>query len=417
MRSAFRKDAASAQDLSAIASSHVRADVAFLSEQTDDMNEHGHSATLRSAQPGNRNALKTGVYSARARTERAAEIRAAAAGISTFELAVTAVRDERSRLDELRSALDADIAEHGPSTRAGAARKQFTQRSSVVRQLRELYSTWAMGELVDGVEIYDGTDRDPGVGALRDELLGLLALRDLLDLDLDHRGVSTRKGGLRRQVAQRIRVSREMVQLADSIRTAARRVRSIVAPLSKWHVAREIAFDPSQRPSDVLMAVDYLLTHPAPRAGKPLPERFAFVLPFLAGDHRSLTIDEVRAIRDELRPEPDQDLDREARPTDENPSADSDALETKLLDGLQRTAAGVDPRATARDLARRNVSRTPHLTWHPGLVLLEGRRPGKLVKEIVDPVGSRPQPFGEQLKAVFLEGLGRHIESLRDLFD
>ncbi len=155
------------------------------------MNEHGHPATLRSAQPGNRNAMKTGVYSARARAERAAEIRAAAAGVSTFELAVAAVRDERSRLDELRKALDADIADHGPSTRAGAAREQFAQRSSVVRQLRTLDSTWAMGELVDGAEIYDGMDEDPAAGALRDQLLGLLALRDLLDLDLEHRGVST----------------------------------------------------------------------------------------------------------------------------------------------------------------------------------------------------------------------------------
>ncbi len=84
------------------------------------MNEHGHSATLRSAQPGNRNAQKTGVDSARARAEHVAEIRAATAGTSTFELSLAAVRDERSRLDDLREALDADIADHGPSTRAGS---------------------------------------------------------------------------------------------------------------------------------------------------------------------------------------------------------------------------------------------------------------------------------------------------------
>ena len=77
------------------------------------MNERGNPATLRPAQPGNRNALKTGVYSARARAEHAAELRAAANGISTVTLVVAAVRDERSRLDGLREALDADIAEHG----------------------------------------------------------------------------------------------------------------------------------------------------------------------------------------------------------------------------------------------------------------------------------------------------------------
>ena len=134
------------------------------------------------------------------------------------------------------------------STRSGAAREQFTQRSSLVRQLEKLDSCWALGDLMDGAEIDGGLDEDPAAGTLRDQLLGLLALRDLLDLDLEHRGASTRKGGLRRQVAQRIRVSRELVRLADSIRTASRRARSAVAPLRAWDVAREIAFDPEPAP-------------------------------------------------------------------------------------------------------------------------------------------------------------------------
>ena len=49
--------------------------------------------------------------------------------------------------------------------------------------------------------------------------------------------------------------------------------------MSKWDVAREIAFDPSQRPGDVIPAVKHLLTHRAPPLKLPIggPGRRAHV--------------------------------------------------------------------------------------------------------------------------------------------
>jgi hypothetical protein len=46
------------------------------------MNDRGHPATLRCTQPGNRNAVKSGIYSQRVRAERAEGMRAAAIGTS-----------------------------------------------------------------------------------------------------------------------------------------------------------------------------------------------------------------------------------------------------------------------------------------------------------------------------------------------
>ena len=123
---------------------------------------------------------------------------------------------------ELREALDANIAVLGLLTRSGAAREQFVRRSSVIRQLEGSIGPGRRASWTTAAKVDDGLEEDPAVGALRDQLLGLLAHRDLLELDLEHYGVSTRKGGLRRQVAQRVGVSRDLVQLADSIRTAAR---------------------------------------------------------------------------------------------------------------------------------------------------------------------------------------------------
>lgn len=218
------------------------------------MNEHGNPSTLRASQPGNGNALKGGIYSPRVRAARAGEIRAAAGGVSTLDLVTTAVRDEVARLEKIREALSQDVALHGPSTRAGAPRGQLAQRSSISRQLAKLELTWASAEQPD-CELDIRSAAGPTSGTLREELVGFLALRELLDLDLEHRGVSSRRGGERRQVMLRVQVSRDLVRLADRIRTEARRARSAVVAMTAWDVAHEIAFDPSQRPCDVIMAV------------------------------------------------------------------------------------------------------------------------------------------------------------------
>ena len=164
------------------------------------MNDRGHPATLRAAQPGNRNAVKGGIYSPRMRAARADEIRAAAGGVSTLELVTAAVRAEVPRLGKLRDALSQDIALHGPSTRAGAWRGQWAQWSSVSGQLEKLEVSWATAEQTDECGLDNRSAADPTEGTLREELVSFLALRELLDLDIEHRGVSTRCGGERRQV-------------------------------------------------------------------------------------------------------------------------------------------------------------------------------------------------------------------------
>ena len=308
------------------------------------MNEEGHPPTLRAAQPGNRNAVQGGVYSARVRAARADEIRAAATGISTLALARAAVRDEVPRLERVREALDEDFAALGPSTRAGAPRGQVSQRSSVSRQLAKLKLTWAMGEPVDGDDNVDCGSLD-GSSSLREDLLASLARCDLLDDDLERRGVSTPRGGERRQVALRVQASRDLVRLADRIRKEARRAaRSGVAPMSAWDVARDIAFDASQPPSDVLAAVKHLLNHRPP----PLIEE---------QDDEPMSDEEIEAItreliarvrerkaRGEIEPEATAD-------TADQPPVDARQTEmtVRCLEVLQRIGDGCDPRASARD--------------------------------------------------------------------
>ena len=255
------------------------------------MNDKGHPPSLRAAQPGNRNAVRRAASTrlAFARSART-EIRAAADGVSTLELVTTAVRNEVARLETLCEALGRDIALFGPSTGAGDPRGQLAQLSSVSRQLEKLEFTWATAVLTDEPGLDGRVAADPTAGTLREELVSFLALRALLDLDLEHRGVSNRRGGERRQVALRVRVSRDLVRLADRIRTEARRARSAVGAMTAWEIAREIAFDRSQRPGDVITAVKHLLTHRAPPLEPPMKEQ----------DDEPMSDEESEAFRREL---------------------------------------------------------------------------------------------------------------------
>jgi hypothetical protein len=109
-----------------------------------------------------------------------------------------------------------------------------------------------------------------------------------------------------------------------------------------WDVAREIAFDPSERASDAIAAIQYLLTHPAPPPPNP-PES-------------AMSEEEIDAALAELEAELEthRDLDEAASPPPRNdePSTNVDALTTACLEILRRIADGVDPRATARDRMR-----------------------------------------------------------------
>jgi hypothetical protein len=90
-----------------------------------------------------------------------------------------------------------------------------SQRLSVLRQLANLEAAWPLGETVDGSDVAGLIAEDAVAGPLREELLSSIVLRDLLDHDLEHRVVSTPKGSERRQVGQRIQISRDLVRVAD----------------------------------------------------------------------------------------------------------------------------------------------------------------------------------------------------------
>jgi hypothetical protein len=222
-----------------------------------------------------------------------------------------------------------------------------------------------MGEPVDGGDVVDRVSHDVAAGALREELLGALALRDLLDHDLEHRGVSTPRGGERRQVTHRLQVSRDLVRLADRIRTEARRAtRSGDGPLSTWDVARDIASDLSQQPSDVLAAARYLLTHRPPRVRSPELEQWEEELRGMSeAEIDAAIVDELKAAAKQPRPTPRASAevgdDREDEP-ERSEAPDTEEI-TRCLEILQRIGDGFDPRASGRDRMRAAELREQHL--------------------------------------------------------
>ncbi len=339
------------------------------------MNRDGHPVTLRAAQPGNRNALKSGLHSPRARAERVEAIRAAASGISTVALARAALCEEVALLRRVREALDEDIVMRGVSTRAGAARGQVSQRFRVSGQLEKLEMTWAMGQLLEGDDVVDRLSDDGAVDALREELLRSLTLRDLLDHDLEHRGVSTPRGGReRRQVGQRLQASRDLVRLGDRIRTEARRAaRSGAAPMSTWDVAREIGLDPSQPPSDAIAAGEFLLTHRTPRVISPELEGWEEEVRAMSEEEIDAALRELEADDSEPRATPGRDANVAADTEDEPEASEAPGTDViaRCLAILQRIGDGVDLRASGRDRMRAARLREQYLAVRPRSAFLD----------------------------------------------
>ncbi|MGH3426879.1 MAG: hypothetical protein ACRDQZ_04835, partial [Mycobacteriales bacterium] len=106
------------------------------------MNRGGNAKTLIAAHPGNRNAEKAGVYSARARAARAAEIVDETATVAAGDLHTAVLRRELSSLLALSEAQDRAIAEDGVAGRRGQPRVLVDQRlrthEKLLRLLREL---------------------------------------------------------------------------------------------------------------------------------------------------------------------------------------------------------------------------------------------------------------------------------------
>jgi len=100
-----------------------------------DMNKHGNPKTLVAAHPGNRNALKYGVYSPGLIDLRSAEI--VAELTSSFQFSVTqrvAVREFARRVAILH-AIDADLSARGIVDKRGEPRTLLRYRSQVAREL------------------------------------------------------------------------------------------------------------------------------------------------------------------------------------------------------------------------------------------------------------------------------------------
>jgi len=188
------------------------------------MNPGGHPESLVASHPANTNAVKAGVYSARLLARRAEKIATRFAQQPVLEVAERAVMDEVISLRELEAAL---LDAFGVSTRTRSARGHLDQLSRVSRQLERLAEeTWLQAfdegtpstKTVPGDPTPELSDEAPSVGeehpqlvSLRTRLFALLAQRDALDEDLRRNGAASRRGGERRQVGQRLRVSRDLV--------------------------------------------------------------------------------------------------------------------------------------------------------------------------------------------------------------
>ena len=245
------------------------------------MNARGNPESLVRSHPGNTNAAKSGVYSSRLRVSRAEEIARRFAKQTVLEVAERAVMDEVAALRELEAALLGAIERFGVSTRAGAGRGHLDQLSRVSRQLERLAGETWLQEFDDPtltrktdpaattVELPDGAgsvgDDQGRLVSIRVRLFSLLALRDALDEDLRRNGAVSRRGGERRQVGQRLRVSRDLVRMiAEVRRVVAASSASDANPTSTWELARELAFRPDTPTAPRLRALAFLLDTPGP---------------------------------------------------------------------------------------------------------------------------------------------------------
>jgi hypothetical protein len=102
------------------------------------VNNCGTPKNLRAAHPGNRNALKGGVYSTVAREERARDLERELASVPANLVYEEIRRQELASLLSLRDALDADLAANGTTNRRGEPRRQVDLRLRVNRQLEKL---------------------------------------------------------------------------------------------------------------------------------------------------------------------------------------------------------------------------------------------------------------------------------------
>jgi hypothetical protein len=99
------------------------------------LNRRGHPETLVPSQPGNENALKSGVHSPRFIAARAAEYEADLTSRGEFSPAQLIVVREVARCMALLEAIDADLDSRGLVDRRGKPRYLLDHRARISRQL------------------------------------------------------------------------------------------------------------------------------------------------------------------------------------------------------------------------------------------------------------------------------------------
>jgi hypothetical protein len=101
------------------------------------MNTKGNQQSLVAAQPGNLNALKSGVHSPRLLEARAAEIVDGFEGGAELDDAGRLALRELGRLEALIEAIDRDLNDRGVTDRRGKERYLLQRRERYSRQLME----------------------------------------------------------------------------------------------------------------------------------------------------------------------------------------------------------------------------------------------------------------------------------------
>jgi hypothetical protein len=101
------------------------------------MNRQGHVQTLVAAHPGNRNAVKAGVFSPATLSPRVDEVEAALEGRPEAAVATELLRREVAALVVLAKAMDASLSEEGLVGRGGEPRRLISLRLQLNQRYRQ----------------------------------------------------------------------------------------------------------------------------------------------------------------------------------------------------------------------------------------------------------------------------------------
>ncbi len=108
------------------------------------MNRRGNPETLVASQPGNKNALRSGVYSPNALAPRVHQIEAAIAERRVDEVLRDISRREVAALAALGEAMDADLAANGLIGRRGEPRRMIEHRLRLNAKLQQTIERFAL---------------------------------------------------------------------------------------------------------------------------------------------------------------------------------------------------------------------------------------------------------------------------------